>query len=156
MTSRRNTMTAVLFLCGLLSAVIYLGLGSIPDVRGFAEVRRPAHSTRPGKALILAQAEERAREEKKDPPTLVRTTIRPLVNSLGSPLPTYGEAMDAFTEYTEGADPALNALLDRDHLFIELYGGAQRLMGRRIMEDTDPQYTEIGRASCRERVSWYV
>ena len=67
MTSRRNTMTAVLFLCGLLSAVIYLGLGSIPDVRGFAEVRRPAHSTRPGKALILAQAEERAREEKKDP-----------------------------------------------------------------------------------------
>ncbi len=143
MTSRRNTYTAVLFLCGLLAAVIYLGLGTIPQVRGFAEVQRPAHADRLGKAHILAQAEAEAKAEKREAPAMVRTMIRPLKKSLGPSLPSYAAAVDAFSRYAQGSDPAINALLDRDHLFIELYGGAQRLMGRRMVEDTDPQYTIV-------------
>lgn len=154
MTARRHTCTAVLFLGSLLAGLIYLGLGGIPEVRGFKEVLRPAHSSPTGKALTLSMA-EREREEaeeteaetgekQREIPKLVRTTIRPLKNSLGDePPPTYDQAMDAFTAYTEGSDPAINALLDRDHLFIELYGGAQKLMGRRIIEDVDPQNTVV-------------
>ena len=48
--------------------------------------------------------------------------------------------------FVDGAESAVNGDLDRDHLFIQLYGGVQRLSGRRGGED------EIGRASCRERV----
>lgn len=143
MSTRRNTCTAVLFLCALLAAVIYLGLGTLPEVRGFEEVQRPAHSVRADKALYLSQAAKKAKEERKDLPPMVRTQVRPLRHPLGTALPTYEEAMDAFTQFTEGSDPAINALLDRDHLFIELYGGAQKLMGRRIIEDADPQYTVV-------------
>ena len=35
----------------------------------------------------------------------------------------------------EGAESALNQDLDEDHLFIQLYGGFQRLAGRRLIED---------------------
>lgn len=143
MASRRNTCTAVLFLCGLLAAVIYLGLGSVPQDRGFAEAQRPTRSTRADKAFYLSQAEEKAAEEKKEVPAMARAAVRTMARPLGASLPTYGDAMDAFTQFTEGSDPAINALLDRDHLFIELYGGAQKLMGRRVMEDADPQYTVV-------------
>ena len=139
MTVRRNTYTAVLFLGALLAAVIYLGLGSVPQERGFAEVQRPPHSTQTTKGSILAQAER----EKRDVSTMVRTTIRPLRRSLGFSLPSYGETLESFAQFTEGSDPAINALLDRDHFFIELYGGAQRLMGRRLVEDVDPQYSVV-------------
>ena len=36
----------------------------------------------------------------------------------------------------EGAESAANQDLDRHHLFIQLYGGVQRLTGRRVVEDT--------------------
>ncbi len=42
-----------------------------------------------------------------------------------------------------GAEAAMNKILDRDHLFIQLYGGVQRLCGRQIMEDVDPRYDVI-------------
>ena len=35
----------------------------------------------------------------------------------------------------EGAESAANSDLDRDHLFIQLYGGVQRLSGRRLIQD---------------------
>ena len=35
----------------------------------------------------------------------------------------------------EGAETAVNTDLDRDHLFIQLYGGVQRLSGRRLIQD---------------------
>lgn len=44
-------------------------------------------------------------------------------------------------EFTGGAEQSVNDLLDRDRLFIQLYGGVQRLAGRRIMEDVDPAHT---------------
>ena len=143
MTSRRHTCTAVLFLAGLLAAVIYLGLGAVPQDRGFAQVQRPVRSTRVDKASLLSQAAEKAEKDKNELPPMVRTQVRPMKHPLRTSLPTYEDAMDAFTRYTEGSDPALHALLDRDHLFIELYGGAQKLLGRRVMEDADPQYTVV-------------
>lgn len=40
------------------------------------------------------------------------------------------------------AEGAANQDLDRSHLFIQLYGGAQRLMGRQVVVDmADPDYT---------------
>lgn len=38
-------------------------------------------------------------------------------------------------------ESSLTDTLDRDHLFIESYGLAQRLLGRRVVEDTERQYT---------------
>ena len=35
----------------------------------------------------------------------------------------------------EGGEAAVNQDLDRDHLFIQLYGGVQRLSGRRLIQD---------------------
>lgn len=35
----------------------------------------------------------------------------------------------------EQAETAVNSDLDRDHLFIQLYGGVQRLSGRRVIQD---------------------
>ena len=37
--------------------------------------------------------------------------------------------------FLEGAESAANGDLDRDHLFIQLYGGVQRLSGRRLIQD---------------------
>lgn len=143
MTSRRNSCTAILFLCSLLAAVIYLGLGTIPEVRGFEETLRPAHTSRKDKASILSRAEEDAKKKKKEAPAMVRTDIRPMVRPLSVSPPTYEETMNAFSQFTEDSDAALNTLLDRDHLFIELYGTSQKLMGRRMVEDADPQYTVV-------------
>ncbi|NLF34677.1 MAG: hypothetical protein GX585_01785 [Clostridiales bacterium] len=42
--------------------------------------------------------------------------------------------------WADSAESAVNAMLDQNHLFIQLYGGVQRLLGRRFMEDADPQY----------------
>lgn len=44
-------------------------------------------------------------------------------------------------EFTGGAEESVNDVLDRDRLFIQLYGGVQRLAGRRLMEDVDPSHT---------------
>lgn len=46
-------------------------------------------------------------------------------------------------EFTQGAEKEVNAVLDRGHFFIQLYGGVQRLAGRRIMKDAEPSYTVI-------------
>ena len=51
--------------------------------------------------------------------------------------PTAEELEDLSTQ----ADETINNALDTSHLFIQLYGGIQRLLGRRIMEDVEEQYT---------------
>lgn len=38
--------------------------------------------------------------------------------------------------FLAGAETAVNEDLDRDHYFIQLYGGVQRLSGRRLIQDT--------------------
>lgn len=37
--------------------------------------------------------------------------------------------------FLDGAESAVNSDLDRDHWFIQLYGGVQRLSGRRLIQD---------------------
>ena len=45
--------------------------------------------------------------------------------------------------FVDGAETAVNQDLDRDHLFIQLYGGVQRLSGRRIVEDAVSENTVV-------------
>ena len=45
--------------------------------------------------------------------------------------------------FLSGAENALNQDLDEDHYFIQLYGGIPRLMGRRVVEDVEADYTVI-------------
>jgi hypothetical protein len=64
-------------------------------------------------------------------------------DAAGQTLEESGEAV-TLTQVVDGAESAINDLLDRDHLFIQLYGGAQRLLGRRVVEDAvDPRYTVV-------------
>lgn len=42
-----------------------------------------------------------------------------------------------------GAESALNKDLDRDHHFIQLFGGLQKLMGRRVVQDMDAASTVV-------------
>ena len=138
MTKQRNSYTAVLFLVGLAAAMLYLGLGLAPSSTGFQQLSRPTPTVSEVLAAkIPVQAEK---EEEKLP---VRSTIRTLQHPLSPPAPSLREALDSFCQLTQEADPALNQLLDRDHVFIELFGGTQRLLGRQIVEDTDPQYTVV-------------
>ena len=144
MTKRRNSYTAVLFLAGLVSALLYLGLGLGPTATGFQALTRPAHGLSAPLALKRPLTPEEERREKKEAVYPDRSAaIRPLRHSLGTSVPSFSDILDAFCRLTQEADPALNQLLDRDHVFIELYGGTQRVLGRRIIEDTDPQYTVV-------------
>ena len=43
--------------------------------------------------------------------------------------------------FVDGAESAVNQDLDREHWFIQLYGGVQRLSGRRIVEDAVSENT---------------
>lgn len=47
------------------------------------------------------------------------------------------------TTFLTGAETAVNQDLDRDHLFIQLYGGIQRLTGRRMVEDAVDENTVV-------------
>ena len=53
-------------------------------------------------------------------------------------LPTPAQALETLSDSAEGA---LNDALDKDHFFIQLYGGAQRAAGQRVLEDVDEDYT---------------
>ena len=45
--------------------------------------------------------------------------------------------------FLAGAETAINQDLDRDHLFIQLYGGIQRLTGKRMVEDAVDENTVV-------------
>ena len=47
------------------------------------------------------------------------------------------------TAFLAQAETAVNQDLDRDHLFIQLYGGIQRLTGRRMVEDAVDENTVV-------------
>lgn len=170
MVSRRNTCTAVLFLVGIFSAALFLFMGANSRIKGFSDPSRPSHSMsrtramfltdtvkerknkleRPQKkSVTLSTQPDRLRRRKelrrkdRDLSRLTRTTPLPLQSSLGLILPTPGEAVQTLSENIDAVEPAINELLDREHTFIELYGGAQRLMERSMVEDPDPQYTVV-------------
>ncbi len=49
-----------------------------------------------------------------------------------------GSLLDKAVFVTENGEDALSQTLDPEHLFIQIYGGAQRLMGHRYVEDVVP------------------
>ena len=56
--------------------------------------------------------------------------------SFESLLKTFAKDRDV-TAFLAGAETAVNQDMDRDHLFIQIYGGIQRLTGRRMVEDAN-------------------
>lgn len=161
MAKRRDTLAALLFLAGLLAGAVFLFLGLFPET-GFADRSRPNHFTLRTKASVIHWAElgkEPLVKSKKDPgaaPGLSfvlpsKKTSAPVVRSLdriikGHAAPravTLDQRIQAVEDAIGSVGPALNELLDREHTFIQLYGGIQNLTGRRVVEDMDPQYTVV-------------
>ena len=62
--------------------------------------------------------------------------------SFESLLKTFAKDRDV-TAFLAGAETAVNQDLDRDHLFIQIYGGIQRLIGRRMVEDAVDENTVV-------------
>ena len=62
--------------------------------------------------------------------------------SFESLLKTFAKDRDV-TAFLAGAETAVNQDLDRDHLFIQIYGGIQRLTGRRMVEDAVDENTVV-------------
>lgn len=127
MASRRNGITAVLFLLVLTIATGFLLCGTFPEETHFADLPR------------LTKTAVRATEDAAVP---LRPSPPSVQTRLGA---TYrlARANEDLDRFLEEAEPGLNALLDREHTFIELYGGIQQLTGRRMVEDVDPQYTVV-------------
>ena len=57
-------------------------------------------------------------------------------------LKTFAKDKDV-TAFLAQAETAVNQDLDRDHLFIQLYGGIQRITGRRMVEDAVDENTVV-------------
>lgn len=94
---RKETLTALLFLCGLTGGLLLL-VTSFFGGEGHLEA-----------------------------------AIRGVVQDPGT-----------LSTFLVSAESAANQDLDRSHTFIELYGGIQRLTGRRILVDmADPEYTVV-------------
>lgn len=55
--------------------------------------------------------------------------------------PVEAPAPEELEALSTQADETINSALDTSHLFIQLYGGVQRLLGRRILEDVDEEHT---------------
>ena len=161
MAKRRNTLTAVLFLAGLLTGAVFLLLGLLPNT-GFGDLVRPNHFTFRTKASVIHQVQlgkKPLEKSKTDPASapkhayprpprketgpVLRNTAHFIVGSIPPPqstLDTYVQEMESFIDDVQ---PLLNETLDREHTFIQLYGWIQNLAGRRVIEDMDPQYTVV-------------
>jgi len=158
---RRDTLTAVLFLAGLLAGVVFLILGALPS-GSFDAPDRPSHFTLRTKQSVIRQAalgkeprvlskkdprpalrRKAVQVPKKSPQVLARTTLRPVTGLATQPTTDPAEYLEAVDDFIDNAGPALNESLDREHTFIQLYGGIQKLLGRRVVEDMDPQYTVV-------------
>lgn len=123
MSSRRDSCAAVLFLAGIFAAAIFLCLGALPQPVTFENTSRPK---------VTADSHPQTQR-----------VAHPLRNQVSNTPFLLSKADETLTSLWEDSDANLNELLDRDHAFIELYGGAQRLLGRQVMEDADPQYTVV-------------
>jgi len=138
MAHRRDSITGALFLAGLFAGAAFLVFGALPQTPGFSEAARP-----PRRGDEYAQIV--ARREEPAAPAAERQVDRAIVTSLplGARLPDPEEALQTVEEAIAGVEPAVNQTLDRDHTFIQLYGGAQRLLGRQSVEDAEPKYTVV-------------
>ena len=161
MAKRRDTLTAVLFLAGILAGAVFLILGLLVEP-GFDHPTRPSHFTLRTKASVIHQVElgrEELVKSKQNPADLpsrptssrarrsadsaLRSLDRAIVGHATPPVVTLEQRIQAAEEFIDATEPAINEILDREHTFIQLYGGIQRLAGRRVVQDMDPQYTVV-------------
>jgi len=131
MERRRNAYTAVLFLIALSAAAIYLFLGLLPRNAGFREA---------GRSLRSDQSEPLSSQFRIAP---VRATSGRITFGPADALEALDRAGRAAEDFIAGAESSLHELLDRDHLFIQIYGGGQKLLHRQVLEDADPRYTVV-------------
>lgn len=120
----RETLTAGLFLAALaLGTVLWLWGRFVPEdgYTGMVFV---------SKADILA--------ESSAIPSVRRTL--PARSADAAPAEPF-HPIQALEKLSAHADEDIHTALDRSHSFIQLYGGVQRLMGRRILKDADTLYT---------------
>lgn len=134
MEQRRNTCTAVFFLAALLGTVLFLAAGLLPRQSGFLKTEKTAVPT-----LSARSAEEET--------TLTKDRSAPTLSHGLSPLHYAAQDLGRFWEQvdenSDSIDAALNEALDRDHLFIQAYGAAQRLLGKTVVEDVESKYTVV-------------
>lgn len=118
----REYITAGLFLLGLLAGTVFWLWGRLVPEDDYAGMTLTA------KADVLSEV-----------------SSAPGVRALPTRLATESTAEPVTEEelkaLADGAEDAVNDQLSRSHLFVELYGGIQRLFGRRVMEDAQEEYT---------------
>lgn len=124
---KRHTNTGALLFLGAVAAgtlLLCAGLtGTVPARKG---VRLPERDT----AAFAAHARMgggRGSPGQRGAPAAVKP--EPLTDRLQAFLST--------------AEAKANQALDRDHLFIQLYGGVQSLSDRTVIEDADPRYSVV-------------
>lgn len=125
MITHRESWGAVLFLAAILAGAIFLFSGLYdpgPERKGVTLPERPAS--------YVTQ--------------LSRTLNRPSPGMTGQgvavqPAPLLGTAQGLIA----AAEPAANALLDRNHMFIQLYGAIQRAAQRQVVDDADARYSVV-------------
>jgi len=117
----KNTAAALLFLVILFSGLCYLGSN------GYNEAFRvPGEGFRPVPKTLSAR----------------RTADKPLAGLASRPL-SPEQRLGFFYDLDDTVENKLTDSLDRDKFFIEGYGMTQHLLGRRVMEDVDPQHTVV-------------
>ncbi len=139
MSDRRHSYTGALFLAALAAGTVYLNLGSLPKDLAVTEPQRP----------VLRQAQDSARPDGAGTAhahtvTRLPRQTQPILgrgSSWTDRLPSLKQVSDSLQAAIDGVETAVNKNLDRDHFFIQLYGGAQRVIGRKSVEDLDPKYT---------------
>ncbi len=119
----REYLTAGLFLAALAVGTVLWLWGQLVPADGYAGM------TAVSKAGILA--------ESSASPAGGRTA--PVRLSAAEPAET--PAAEDLASHTTKEEEGINSALATSHLFIQLYGGVQRLLGRRILEDVDETYT---------------
>lgn len=121
----RESWGAVLFLAAILAGTLFLFSGLYdpgPERAGVSLPERPAS--------YVTQ--------------LSRTLNRPAPGMTGQGTAnTPAPLLDTAQALIAAAEPAANALLDRDHMFIQLYGAIQRATQRQVVDDTDTRYSVV-------------
>ena len=123
--ANRESWGAVLFLATLLAGAVFLFSGLYdpgPERAGvLLPQRSAAYVTRLSRDLDRSAPGISGQAEAVEPTPLLA----------------------AVQDKIAAAEPAANSLLDRNHLFIQLYGAAQRLTQRQVVDDADPRYSVV-------------
>lgn len=126
MVKRHTSTGALLFLGAIAAGTLLLCTGLTGDAPERKGVRLPQRNT----AAFTTHARMgigRGSPGHRGEPVIVKE--EPLTEKL--------------QDFLSTAETKANRALDRDHLFIQLYGGIQRLSDRTVIEDVDPRYSVV-------------